>query len=278
MNKFTPDLEKQKRILERHLGKEQDGLLKKYSTKIEGMSGFTCVYTTYELAGLSNYEKHLYLPHFEFNIGNSARADLDERLMGKIAGASHASICASDDVYGMKVNFRDGENTIAVPVYIKTAKDLFSIRNSAGEKPISIEHILIVPEFYSAEAIAKYVKFGSEFYFRASSTSHGQLVAQMKIDHPTAETVIEKFLANVDEQFEKYKELEKHFRQKDEIGNVLWEDQNLQSKEYNALRRKLHTELFGSLEAVFRKEGVKYKGFYHSTSDSLKSFIKQLIF
>ncbi len=81
----------------------------------------------------------------------------------------------------------------------------------------------------------------------------------MELTHPRAEEVIREFEETVASRFANYQSLAALFREKDDAGNTLWEDENRQSFRYNWERKRLHKALFGSIETLLKKEGIAFK-------------------
>lgn len=238
------DLELQKEIVKKHMA-DDFPLLKKYDQRTNGIGGGNSMTFSgkYELVGISNgqlwTDKYKFLPHFEFDVGTGY---VVECSTDRFNGATFEQGILA------KLRNKDGEQIGAV---FNDLKDLFYLRN------LNINQSLV--PIGNSDLFSK---IDTWFYFRASSTTYGQLVARMGIDHTDAEQIIKKYLEAVDRRFADYKDLEEHYREKDDSGKVLWEDQNLQSTAYNKKRNKLHRAMFGDLETVLKDGKIDFRTTY----------------
>lgn len=239
----------QKLIVEKHLA-DDFPLLIKYPTSLIG-SGVDFFYSNYDLVGLVSFdrpEEQKYLPHFEFNVATHYSIKVPDDLMSE-----NSSIEYIDD--SIHTFFKSKYDKSPVKVVFPTIEDLFQLRNLKSEGKILTLFQVKEEDIGKLPINEEDIKLG--FTFRASSTTFGQLYGHMDISHPGAEELIKEYLETIDRRFADYTELKKYFREKDDEGNILWQDQGLQSKAYNLKRRKLHKALFGDLKKVLKKGDVR---------------------
>ncbi|MDP2909441.1 MAG: hypothetical protein Q8N77_06575 [Nanoarchaeota archaeon] len=246
----------QKLIVEKHLA-DDFPLLKKYPISSLGSgigSDDYIFFSNYGLVGLVPHdcpEEHRYLPHFEFSVTTHYTIKVPHTLI-----CEKSVIEYLDD--SVKVCLKSRDNSL-IEVLLPKAEGLFQLRSLESEGKI-----LAIPktkEEYKDKLPIDESQIKLGFTFRASSTTFGQLCGLMDINHPAAEELIKEYLGTIDKRFADYAELKKHFREKDDKGNVLWEDQNLQSNQYNSKRKKLHKAMFGDLKKVLKKGSLKIEDY-----------------
>lgn len=249
------DLELQKYILERHLA-DDFPLLKKDSTNTDSIAGFDSriFSSSYGLVGLVAHDcpkENIYLPHFEFNVETYYSIGVPESSTGK-------ECFINSTKEGLSVDLKAKDNSRLINVTFPYINNLFQLRNLEDKGML-----LSIPQIKEDDCrdmlSINENQIHTGFTFMASSTSYGQYFARMDINHPDAEGLIKEYLGTIDRRFADYKELKKHFREEDDKGNILWEDQNLQSRKYNSKRNKLHKALFGDLTKLLKKGNIKFK-------------------
>ena len=240
--------EMQSGIVEQHL-KNDHPLLRKYTNGrlSSGGSGPDFFSASSELCGLPNIDNNSYLPHFEFNVGSAYHIEVSREVM------SGETIYHKSDGILMHLKSRDGDGLIEV--CFPTVSGLFDLRNLSRQGSL-----LTIPQVRDEDRERLPIdksQVHAGFYFRASSTSYGQLVARMEIDHREEEEVIMAYLETIDRRFADYSQLQQHFTERDDKGNRLWEDQNQQSRGYNRKRGRLHNALFGELADILKKADLE---------------------
>lgn len=260
----------QKLIVEKHLA-DDFPLLQKYPRHSLGSGpkhDFYNFSSSYELAGLVPFdrpEENKYLPHFEYNVIAYYGIDVPR-----------SSICENKAIeYGsqsIKVCLKSEDDGSLMDVLFPVLEDLFQLRNLESEGKILT--IPQVKEEYKDKLPIDENNIRLGFTFRASSTTFGQLYGQMDINHPRAEEIIKEYLEAIDRRFADYAELKKHFREKDDKGNILWQDQNLQSRAYNSKRRKLHNALFKDLKMVLKKGNLQIGDYTYTPAGTFSMLVK----